>query len=243
MGLDTSMMRTTFNAALFDMDGVIVDTREAILQFWRAIAVRRGVALEDSFEQMHIHGRKAEHTIMQMFPTIDAEHMALLQEEVLAELKASETSAAYIPISGVVELLLAFRKRGVPMALVTGAEPWKAETVLSQLNLKDVFAAVVTAADVQRSKPDPAGYLLAARMLKVAPESCLVFEDSESGVMAGVAANALCIGIGSSIEELINAGARTVVKDFNECRLHASMPGEIFLDMEGGRFRYGTSSN
>ena len=115
------------------------------------------------------------------------------------------------------------KKQNIPTALVTSGEQWKVNEVIHQLGIDGMFTAQVTAGDIQRGKPHPECYLLAAQYLQKPPEQCIVFEDSISGVKAAVASGALCIGIGlsSMTPSLLQAGARYVVLDFTSISLLA----------------------
>jgi sugar-phosphatase len=112
--------------------------------------------------------------------------------------------------------LRTLEEQDIPTALVTSGEQWKVSEVIHQLGIDGMFTAQVTAGDIQRGKPHPECYLLAAQYLQKSPEQCIVFEDSISGVKAAVASGALCIGIGPSsmASPLLQAGAYYVVPDF-----------------------------
>jgi sugar-phosphatase len=106
--------------------------------------------------------------------------------------------------------------------MVTSGDRWKVEVVVNQLGLAPLFAAQVTINDVQRGKPAPDPYLLAAQRLGQAPERCLVFEDAVSGVKAAVAAGATCIGVQASAglsSALHQAGAYCTIADFTMVNL------------------------
>ena len=145
----------------------------------------------------HVFVRLASHTLDAPYADLGAAD----REEVHAELDRYEAALSYKEIPGVTRLLSELVTLGVPSALVTGANPRKADGVISQLGLQSFLAARATAADVDRGKPDPEGYLLAARRLGVAPERCVVFEDAISGVRAAAKAGTLCVGVGPTHTE------------------------------------------
>lgn len=201
----------TFRAVLFDMDGVVVDTERPVRAFWQELARSEGVVLSAADLDRHVYGRQAQHTLDTLFPSIGADRCA----QVYAKLRESEELARYCEVSGAVELLHRLAGSGVPLALVTGAQRWKVAAVLHQLQLDDVFAAVVGAEDVFPGKPDPGCYLLAARSLGVDIEQCVVFEDAVSGVRAAVAAGAACVAVAAPGREeaAYAAGALSTVPD------------------------------
>jgi HAD superfamily hydrolase (TIGR01509 family) len=83
----------------------------------------------------------------------------------------------------------------VPFAVVSGSTRESVTTSLTALDLLDRFPVLVCAEDYARPKPDPEGYLLAARLLNVEPRDCVVFEDTELGVAAARAAGMACVRV------------------------------------------------
>ncbi len=218
-----------YEAVLFDMDGVIVDTTQSVTAFWLRLAARHGLALGEADFARHIYGCAATHTLDALFPRLTAQE----REAVLAEMAEYEMHLRYTGVRGAVPFLRALRARGVPTALVTSGARWKVEAVTGQLHIGGLFAAFVTAEDIQHSKPHPEPYLLAAQKLGKPAAHCLVFEDSISGVQAAVAAGALCIGVRpvAMAAPLYQAGARFVVPDFSAARLLPASPGRPGADL------------
>jgi sugar-phosphatase len=138
-------------------------------------------------------------------------------------------------VAGAAPFVRALQRYRLPLALVTSGEQWKVDAVLAQLGLEGVFAVAVTASDIRVGKPHPECYLRAADVLGVSPAHCIVFEDAISGVRAGAAAGALCIGIcGSrSAHALLEAGASYVVPDFSALDLVADGPTFLSLRVAG----------
>ena len=94
-----------------------------------------------------------------------------------------------------------------------GSASKNARTILERVNLKEKFDAIVDGNDVTKAKPDPEVFLIAAKLLNVAPEDCIVFEDSVAGVEAANVANMISIGIGSKD---VLGHAKYVFNDFTE---------------------------
>ena len=205
-----SMSESAFDAVLFDMDGVLIDTHMAVTRFWMQLADRTGVSLtSDDFVQ-HIYGRKAEHTLAQFFPKISE----TTWQQAVADLVAEEAVMQHKPIPGVIALLQALNKVRIPVALVTSAMPPKVAIVCEQLGLDQTFQAVVTARDIDQGKPHPDCYQLAAKRLGKPVNRCIVFEDSLSGAEAALAAGATCIGVNRASEQLLQLGVALVIPDF-----------------------------
>jgi len=208
-----------YQAILFDMDGVIVDTYQSVTEFWQNLAEAYQVHLSQADFNQHVYGCPATHTLDVLFSRLNAAE----RQSVLAKMADYETNLTYTGVKGAVAFLRTLKQQGIPTALVTSGDQWKVNEVIHQLGIDRMFTAQVTTSDIQRGKPHPECYLLAAQYLQKPPEQCIVFEDSISGVQAAVASGALCIGIGPSsmASPLRQAGACHVVSDFASISLLA----------------------
>ena len=181
-------------AALFDNDGLTLDTETAWTRAEAALFARYG----QTFTMDHkrellgtapaVSAAKLERMLGQPGPALSDELYALAIEEVG---KTAE------PMPGAVALLAALAQAGVPVGLVSNARRQFVEPALRAAGLHDAFAVVVTVDDVARPKPAPDAYLAAAVALGAEPAACAVLEDSPTGLAAGRAAGALTIGIPS----------------------------------------------
>ncbi|MDH2426544.1 HAD family phosphatase [Sphaerisporangium sp. TRM90804] len=203
-----------YEAVLFDMDGVIVDTEHSVTEFWRQLAASEGFSLSTADLERHVYGNRADHTLRELFPRISPDRYG----EIYGRLRRNQESLLYAAVPGVHTLLEGLGQAVVPVALVTGAQDWKAAAVLGQLGLTETFDTQICADDTALGKPHPACYLLAAERLCVDIERCLVFEDAVSGVTSAVAAGAACVGLAPPhrARQVLDAGALTVVRDFTE---------------------------
>jgi sugar-phosphatase len=197
-------------AALFDMDGVLIDTRGEVEQIWSGLVRATGRTLSEAEILRDVHGVPIETTLDRLFPGLSDHDRAVFVRDVVS----LEARAEYRTVPGVETILQALRMAGVPTALVTSGVRSKVDRVLPFLGLEGAFDAIVTADVVARGKPDPEPYRLAAAHLGVEPGRCVVFEDSLSGLVSGCAAGAFCVGIGAAAAELRGAGAGLVVEDF-----------------------------
>jgi sugar-phosphatase len=172
-------------AVLSDLDGVLVDSRGSIERGWRVWAASRGRP-EPAAEVLH--GRTSAAVVADLAPHLDPEREAAEVERIQVE-----HGGAVRALPGAADLL-----RGWPrdrLAIVTSGTGELAATRRHAAGLR-VPGVLVSAERVRRGKPDPEGYLLAARELGVDTAACVVLEDTPAGVEAGLAAGMRVVGIG-----------------------------------------------
>lgn len=179
-----------FKAALFDLDGVLIDTEGTYTEFWNEIAKQYGKAPTFAYD---IKGTTLTDILTTHFPDPDT------QKKLIAQIYEFEANMQYRLFPGVEEFLNELKRRGVRCAIVTSSDRKKmASLALQQPSLAAGMDAVVIADDVQRSKPDPQGYLLAATRLGISPEDCVVFEDSLQGLEAGRRSGAKVVALATT---------------------------------------------
>lgn len=182
----------TARGFLFDMDGTLVDSTPVVEHVWGEFSAEHGLDAAEVLE--YAHGRPAPATVARFLPEASAQERQRIAERLLAE-EVTRTDGI-VEIPGAVVLLDAIAEAGAPVALVTSA-PLPLAVARMQaagVRLPDV---VVTPADVEHGKPAPDPYLLGARLLGVPIEDCVVFEDVEAGLQAGIASGARTIVVGS----------------------------------------------
>jgi len=175
-------------AVLFDLDGVLVESREATERAWMAWASRNGIGEDELRSAMH--GVRSVEVVRALRPDSDfvAEAASIEQAQTL-------DTRGLRAITGAAEALSALRDDRV--AVVTSATRALAIARLDAVGIEPP-AVMVNAEDVARGKPDPEGYLAAARRLGVDPAEALVVEDAPPGVEAGLAAGAAVVGVTST---------------------------------------------
>jgi len=189
---------TQLKTALFDFDGVLVDTEPIYDIFWNDAAIRYNVGIENFAEI--IKGST--------LPTIMEKYFSQYPEEIQQQIKkenvAYESQMALPPMPGSIEFLKLLKENRVQIGLVTSSDYLKIERASKSLGLENLFDTIVTADRITKGKPDPACYLLAASDLNVIPEECIVFEDSFAGIQAGNSAGMRVIGLSTtnSVESL-----------------------------------------
>jgi len=190
-------------AVLFDVDGTLVDSTLLVERAAREWAAEHGI---DAGEFLSgAHGRRTSDRVAEFLPP---ERVRAATEH-LDELEATGTGGI-TALPGVLDLLTAMD--GLPWALVTSMDTGQL-AVRTQVAGVPLPSVVVTAEDVTDGKPDPSGYLLAARRLGVSPCDCVVVEDSPAGVAAGRAAGATVLVVTTSHDGAELTGADHLVPD------------------------------
>ena len=206
-------------AALFDFDGVVVDTEPQYSLFWD----EKGKKYHPEIPEFghHIKGQ----TLIQIYSQFFLQPEGL-QSEITRELLDYETRMSFEFIPGVVDFMKELRLKGVKIAIVTSSNDQKMANAHRALpELKSMVDYIVTADKVSHSKPHPECFLLGAESVQVPVENCVVFEDSFHGIESGRRAGMKVIGLAttnpaSSIEDTVSLVIPDFV-DFNHEKMMA----------------------
>jgi beta-phosphoglucomutase len=203
-------------ALIFDMDGVIVDSTPIHTEAWNSYLANLGIAVENLAGLML--GKHNHQLVRELFPphllTDDmvAKHGAQ-KEQVFRKLLAPVLAEKLVP--GVREFIMS--RGSQPLAVATNAERANLDAVLDWAGLRPYFQIVIDGNEVKRPKPFPDIYLRAADMLGYAPEDCIVFEDSKTGVEAANAAGMRVVGVSTTVPEFQDVSL--TISDFLDPRL------------------------
>lgn len=201
-------------AVLWDMDGVLVDTAPFHYRAWRDLFAGLGRNLTE--QQFHSSFGLRNDDILRAnlgdMPLECLRELGQRKEELFREVIRGRVQ----PLPGAVALVRRLRESGVKTAVVSSAPRLNVETLLGALGLGDAFDSLVSEEDVQRGKPDPQGYLLAAEGLGERPEDCVVVEDAPGGVEAAKRAGMRCIGLAAGREPGALAAADLVVASLED---------------------------
>ena len=179
-------------AALFDFDGVVVDTEPQYSLFWD----EKGKKYHPEIPEFghHIKGQTLTQIYSQYFL-----HPEGLQSEITRELLDFETRMSFEFIPGVVDFMKELRRKGVKIAIVTSSNDQKMANAHRALpELKSMVDAIITADKVTHSKPHPECFLLGAETLQMPIDRCIVFEDSFHGLESGNRAGMKVIGLATT---------------------------------------------
>jgi mannitol-1-/sugar-/sorbitol-6-phosphatase len=212
-----------FRAALLDMDGTLVDSDAVVERCWRRWAARHGIDVAELLKLAH--GRQAYATMAELLPDRPMADNIADGQRMLVEETADLDGV--VPVPGAVEFVASLA--GLPHALVTSADAALARARLGHVGLA-VPAVAITAECVSASKPDPEGFLKAAAELGFPARDCVVFEDSEAGIRAGLAAGARVIGVGPRAAAF---GPTAHVPTLEGVRVEAAADGGLLLRLPG----------
>jgi mannitol-1-/sugar-/sorbitol-6-phosphatase len=203
-------------AVLFDLDGVLVESREATERAWLEWASTNGIA--EGALRSAMHGVRSADVVRAVAPALDA-----LEQSELVERRQAEDVDGLRAIQGVAEALGALRADRVAV-VTSGTRP----LALARLRAVGIEPppVVVFAGDGERGKPDPEGYLEAARRLGVPAAEAVVVEDSPAGIEAGRAAGAATIAVTSTHEASELSAADVVIETLE------SFPGVLARDFD-----------
>jgi sugar-phosphatase len=204
-----------YGAFLFDMDGTILTSIAATERAWTAWAERAGVPPLELLDFMH--GRRSIDVIKRFAP-LGADTAA---EAAWLDARELEDAGGIAPIPGAAEFLAALPPER--WAVVTSANRDLAHMRIATAGLP-LPAVLVSSEDVKAGKPDPEGYLKGAAKLGIAASECLVFEDADAGVRAGLAAGANVVRISSAYGGAA-VGAAATIAGYSEASVEAGADG------------------
>jgi HAD superfamily hydrolase (TIGR01509 family) len=190
-----------FNAVLFDLDGVLIDTTDLHYRIWDEFARSKGL-VPSRPQLLATNGRRADETIRLWLgdELSDYQIAALTAERETFFNRLLETEV--VPaVAGAVEFVRELVRAGVPIGVATSATPENARLAIAKIGLADAICAIVTAGDVSNGKPHPEPYIKLAAALGTAAADCVAIEDSVSGIRSAKAAGAKCLAVTTTFPE------------------------------------------
>ncbi|MDD4610156.1 MAG: HAD family phosphatase [Bacteroidaceae bacterium] len=203
------MKPNTIQAVFFDFDGVVMNTEPQYTSFWQEVG--RDYFPDSPNWAVEIKGQ----TLVQIFDLYFKDQTEV-QQSIVEKLKSFELQMTFDYVPGFLSFIVDLHKYHIKTAVVTSSNDAKmAHVYRMHPQFKSMFDVIVTADQIEQSKPDPACYLSAADKVHVSPENSVVFEDSHHGITAGKAAGAQVIGLAtthpaSDLEKFVNP----IIRDF-----------------------------
>lgn len=182
-----------FKAALFDMDGTLVDSTAVVERVWSEFADEHHLDFGEIIA--YAHGRQTADSVAHFLPNLDESE----RESIVRRLEEREVSdvAGIRQIPHAARVVAEMQAIGIPVAIVTSAGRALAAARLQAAGIPDV-AVLVCAEDIKKGKPSPEGYLEAARQLGVDPKLSIIFEDAPAGIEAATRAGSTVVVVGGA---------------------------------------------
>ncbi len=209
-----------FQAAIFDLNGVIVNDIPFHKQAWYELCELHGVPLSEELFNVKINGRTNREIFEFLYDR------SLTDDEVRRYSGEKEERYREIfgphrkTLPGLTGFLTELKEKRIPTAVATSSPPVNVPFIMEYLNLYAFFDVVLDANDVTRGKPDPEMYLTAASRLGIDSEECLVFEDALLGVKSALAAGMKVVGVSTTHMEL--EGAAFMIPDYRGLSLRTA---------------------
>lgn len=191
-------MNQNIRGAIFDLDGVLVNTARYHYLAWKRLAIELGFDFTEQ-ENERLKGVSRDQAL-EILLEIGGVSVSAQRKRELAALK-NERYLEYIQtltkndlLPGVEKYLQTLRARGIATAI--GSASKNTTLILKLLEIQSLFDVIIDGNKVSKAKPDPEVFLRAAAELKIPPAECIVFEDAEAGVQAARSAGMMVVGIG-----------------------------------------------
>lgn len=202
---------------IFDMDGVLVDTKDFHIAALQQLGKEKGRELSEEF-LIEILGWRNEEALVEILghPLTDEElfHYQEHKEALYRKLIKPHLT----PVTGLLELLEDLKQNDFRIALATNGYRKNIDFILDGLNIRRYFSATIGSEDVSRGKPYPDPFVTASHKLSLEPEQCIVFEDSDTGIQAAKSAGCLCIALTTTLphHKIDTLQPYKIIKDFTE---------------------------
>lgn len=207
------------------MDGVICHTNPYHSEAFRIFFSRRGFVPTDDELAEHMFGKSNSYILTHFLKrTIKGEELRQLEEEkegLFREIYREKVT----PVPGLLDFFYDLKAVGFKIGVATSAPFANLDMIVKALNIETVFDSILASEDVVYHKPDPEVYLKSAANIGAKPENCVVFEDSFSGITAGIAAGAKVIGVLTSHKPYELPKCSLYIEDY------VALNGEIVRDL------------
>lgn len=198
------------------MDGVICHTNPYHSLAFREFFAAYDLAPTEAEFAEHMFGKSNSYILSHFFKRQISGAEFLRMEEEKEGLFRKIYADHVAPIAGILEFMTDLRQHGVQLGVATSAPRANLDLILSKLPIAMHMGSMLASEDVKKHKPDPEVYLKSAANLGVNPEQCVVFEDSFSGVSAGLNAGMKVVGVLSSHEADELPPCQLYISDYRE---------------------------
>lgn len=203
-----------YDAVLFDMDGVILDSEPVHMLAFQKTLKTLGLQLDEDDYKKYFAGKTDQAGFIDYFKEINRDFNLAQTMQAKTNLYLRLAVDNIVAYPGIVSLIKTL-SASIPLALVTGSLRIEADIALQTLGLTDCFKFVISADDVTQGKPSPEGYKKATNLLNLPTKNCTIVEDSPSGIKAARSAGIHCIAITNTHTKDELGGADLVVESLS----------------------------
>ncbi len=209
-----------FLGALFDWDGVVIDSARQHELSWVQLADEINLPLPENFFKRGF-GMKNEVIIPEIYGWTrnpdEIRTYSLRKEELYREILKAD---GIEPLPGVATFLKMLRDAGIPCVVGSSSHRLNIEICLDLFGFTHFFQGIVSSENVDQGKPHPDVFLKAAKLAGMPPEKCIVFEDAPVGIEAGLKGGMKVVGVATTHPAATLTGAHRVVKRLDELTIH-----------------------
>ncbi|MGB1448763.1 MAG: HAD family hydrolase [Flavobacteriaceae bacterium] len=208
-------------AFIFDMDGTLTDNMDFHHQAWMEFIVAKGLGIDaETFERDYHKGTLIE-VMARFFPHLKSEEELRKVGNEKEALYRNTYGHLLQPLPGLHAFFDGLKEKKLPIGLATMGDQNNLEMTLKQLEITSYFHSTTGGDQIEKGKPHPEIFLLAAKKLGVAPQDCLAFEDTQSGIQAAQAAGMPVVGIATQFSKraLMDLGCVEAIKDYRNIQI------------------------
>ncbi|MFX0136683.1 MAG: HAD family hydrolase [Candidatus Hodarchaeota archaeon] len=191
---------------IFDMDGVLADTESIHFESWLKMAREIGLEFtEELFKETF--GQKSPAIIRKLVGSEVDNNLVVKWANLKEVYYRKMVKDKLTPLPGVIRIIKELKSEGFKLAVGSSGPPENVDLLLRKLKIKAYFDVIITAAEVDKGKPEPDVFLIVSKILKINPKNCVVIEDAPVGIEAAKRAGMASIALKTthSKEELFNA--------------------------------------
>jgi beta-phosphoglucomutase family hydrolase len=200
---------------IFDMDGVLADTGLIHFDSWVILGKKIGIKFTKEFFELTFGQQSLTVTRKLVGPDVDKELIedwANFKEKKYREMIKDKLK----PLPGAIEIVSDLKSKGFKLAVGSSGPSENVDMLLNTLKIKGFFDVVITAAEVEKGKPEPDVFLIAAKALQIDPKNCIVIEDAPVGIEAAKRAGMIPIALTTTHNKEELLGAHLIIKDLTE---------------------------